>query len=217
VVYARVPDSLKQSLHAHAAKRGLSLTQALVELVERGLEAIATETSIAELERKLTAATSELAETRGRLNDAEPALQGRARAGAAHGPHLPSARRAGPAGPCRLPALPQARARLRPAGQRPLPQTATRRAPHRCCRPEPQTSSKTNTSRCWARSASSSASRSLPPIRTQPDRHAAAPAHALHNVSTTSTPPGSEPARRAKNLPTDPKTHRPNVTRPSRG
>ena len=43
VIYARVPDSLKQALHAHAAERGLTLTTALVGLVERGLQAIADE------------------------------------------------------------------------------------------------------------------------------------------------------------------------------
>ena len=41
VIYARVPDSLKHALHAHACKRGLSLTQAVVELLEQGLETIA--------------------------------------------------------------------------------------------------------------------------------------------------------------------------------
>jgi hypothetical protein len=75
VVYARVPDSLKQSLHAHAAERGLSLTTAVVGLVERGLEAIADEPAVTELERTLAAATSELAQTRERLKNAELGLQ----------------------------------------------------------------------------------------------------------------------------------------------
>jgi len=75
VVYARVPDSLKQSLEAHAAARALSLTQAVVELVERGLQASADEQFVTELERKLAAATSELAKTRARLKQAELALR----------------------------------------------------------------------------------------------------------------------------------------------
>lgn len=75
VVYARVPDSLKQELEAHAAERGLSLTRAVVELVARGLEASADAQSVAELEWKLAASTSELAETRGRLKHAELGLQ----------------------------------------------------------------------------------------------------------------------------------------------
>jgi len=161
VVYARVPDSLKQSLHAHAAKRGLSLTQALVELVERGLEAIANANSRPRRASWPVAWTAQ----RRRARAAGPC------ASLSSSRPIPTERSpSGPGRTCRLPALPQARARLRPAGQRPLPQTATRRSPHRCCRPEPQTSSKTNTSRCWARSASPSASRSPPPIRTQPDK-----------------------------------------------
>jgi hypothetical protein len=66
VVYARVPDALKQDLEAHAAERGLSLTRAVVELLERGLEARTDE---------LTAATGALADTRRRLTQAELGLQ----------------------------------------------------------------------------------------------------------------------------------------------
>ncbi len=62
---------LKQALHAHAAERGLTLTTAVVELVERGLEAIADEQSVSELEAKLAAASRELEQTRGRLQEAE--------------------------------------------------------------------------------------------------------------------------------------------------
>jgi hypothetical protein len=75
VVYARVPDSLKRALDAHAAERGLTLTAAVVELVEHGLEAIAEERPVAELERELALSTSELEQTRGRLREAELGLQ----------------------------------------------------------------------------------------------------------------------------------------------
>jgi rubrerythrin len=75
VIYARVPDSLKQALHAHAGERGLTLTTAVVELVERGLEAIADEQSVTELDAKLAAASRELERTRGRLQEAELGLQ----------------------------------------------------------------------------------------------------------------------------------------------
>ncbi len=75
VVYARVPDSLKQTLEAHAQERALSLTQAVVELVEHGLEASADEQFVTELERKLAASTSELAKTRARLKQAELGVQ----------------------------------------------------------------------------------------------------------------------------------------------
>ena len=86
VVYARVPDALKQALAAHAHERGLSLTRAVVELVERGLEAIAAEQSVPELERKLAASISELEKTRARLRHAELSLQ------AARGPEKTTAR-----------------------------------------------------------------------------------------------------------------------------
>jgi hypothetical protein len=75
VVYARVPDALKQGLEAHAAERALSLTAAVVELVGRGLEASTDEQSIADLERKLAGATRALAETRSRLSHAELSLR----------------------------------------------------------------------------------------------------------------------------------------------
>ena len=75
VVYARVPDSLKQALAAHASERGVTLTTALVDLVGHGLEAIANEQSVAELERKLVACTGEREQTRGLLQEAELRLQ----------------------------------------------------------------------------------------------------------------------------------------------
>jgi hypothetical protein len=75
VLYARVPDSLKQALHRHAAERGLTLTHAVVELVERGLAAISGEQSVSELEAKLAAASSELDQTRARLEEAELRVQ----------------------------------------------------------------------------------------------------------------------------------------------
>ena len=68
-------DSLKQALEAHASERGLSLTRALVELLERGLAPIAEEQSVREREGKLAAATSELTERRARLKQAELGLQ----------------------------------------------------------------------------------------------------------------------------------------------
>lgn len=71
VLYARVPDPLKQALQAHAGERGLTLTHAVVELVERGLRAIADEQSVSELEARLAAARGELEQTRARLREAE--------------------------------------------------------------------------------------------------------------------------------------------------
>ncbi|MEK6274369.1 MAG: hypothetical protein AABM30_03440 [Actinomycetota bacterium] len=75
VVDARLPDPLKEALAEHASARALSLTAALVELLEQGLAASAAERSLAGLERELALAGSELAETRGRLREAELGLQ----------------------------------------------------------------------------------------------------------------------------------------------
>ncbi len=75
VVYARVPDSLKQALLAHASDGGRTLTAAVVDLLGRGLAAIASEQSVAELDRKLAACSSERARTRALLREAELRLQ----------------------------------------------------------------------------------------------------------------------------------------------
>ena len=75
VIYARVPDSLKQALQAHAAERGLTLTAALVALLGQGLEALTQQTSVAELEAHLALATSERAQAHVQLQQAELRLQ----------------------------------------------------------------------------------------------------------------------------------------------
>ncbi len=75
VVYARVPDSLKQALHKHAADRGLTLTGAVVEVAERGLEAIRTGASLESLADRLAALNREVERARMRLKEAEIRLQ----------------------------------------------------------------------------------------------------------------------------------------------
>ena len=75
VVYARVPEPLKRALEAHADARGLSLTRAVVELVERGLEQAGDERSLPQPERELAAARNEVAKTRARLEQAELRLR----------------------------------------------------------------------------------------------------------------------------------------------
>jgi hypothetical protein len=71
VLYARVPDSLKQALDAHRSARGLTMTRAVVELLEHGLEASADKPRVTELEGKLAACARERAQTRTRLREAE--------------------------------------------------------------------------------------------------------------------------------------------------
>jgi hypothetical protein len=73
VVYARVPDALKQALAARARERGLSLTAALVALLERSLDA-SEEERAREREGELAASAAELERTRARLAEAEAAL-----------------------------------------------------------------------------------------------------------------------------------------------
>jgi hypothetical protein len=74
VVYARVPDPLKQALATRARERGLSLTAAVVALLERGLDA-SEEERAGERDRELAASASELERTRARLAEAELRLQ----------------------------------------------------------------------------------------------------------------------------------------------
>ena len=73
VVYLRVPDSLKQALAARARERDLSLTAAVVALLERGLDT-SEEERAGEREAELAASARELEQTRARLAEAEAAL-----------------------------------------------------------------------------------------------------------------------------------------------
>lgn len=50
-IYARVPDTIKDAADAHAAANGVTLASAVSELLDRGLQAVADERSIGELER----------------------------------------------------------------------------------------------------------------------------------------------------------------------
>ena len=67
VIYARVPDTLKAAVESHAADRGVTLANAVSDLLERGLAALAAAPSVAKTERQLDAALA-------KLNDRETAL-----------------------------------------------------------------------------------------------------------------------------------------------
>jgi plasmid stability protein len=73
VVYARVPDALKQTLATRARERGLSQTATVVELLEQGLQA--SDERPEGLERELAASTGQLEQTRARLAQAEAKLE----------------------------------------------------------------------------------------------------------------------------------------------
>jgi len=51
-IYARVPDHIKDAADVHAATQGVTLASAVSELLDRGLQAVADEPSIVELERR---------------------------------------------------------------------------------------------------------------------------------------------------------------------
>lgn len=59
VIYARVPDTVKADVEEYADQQGVSLTSAVVDLVQRGLSAVSEEPSIANLEARVAALTSE--------------------------------------------------------------------------------------------------------------------------------------------------------------
>lgn len=67
VIYARVPDGLKEAADLYADKRGTTLTSAVVDLLGRGLAASSDERSVVELEAKLARAEAAKAEADARL------------------------------------------------------------------------------------------------------------------------------------------------------
>jgi rubrerythrin len=71
VVYARLPDALKQTLQAFASERALTQNGAVIELLEQGLQALAKQQSLADLQHQLALQTNKLATTRARLREAE--------------------------------------------------------------------------------------------------------------------------------------------------
>lgn len=85
VVYARIASGLKGQVEAYANDRGVTLTAAVADLLERGLEAVSNAASVdqlqhrvAELDRQLSTARIELAEanaTRSSLQERERGLQ----------------------------------------------------------------------------------------------------------------------------------------------
>jgi antitoxin component of RelBE/YafQ-DinJ toxin-antitoxin module len=74
VIYARVPDSLKESADAYAAERGLTLTSAVVDLLHRGLAAAADAESIVDLEARTARLITEKAASESELQVARTEL-----------------------------------------------------------------------------------------------------------------------------------------------
>lgn len=67
VIYARVPDTVKDDVEDYADTQGVSLTSAVVDLIQRGLSAVAEQKSIANLESKLARTSAEKSAVESRL------------------------------------------------------------------------------------------------------------------------------------------------------
>src|SRR5680860_1060534 len=74
VIYARVPTSLKEAADTYASQHGKTLTRAVVDLLDRGLNAVSDERSIEELTANLARMTAEKAEVDAQLQAARAQL-----------------------------------------------------------------------------------------------------------------------------------------------
>jgi hypothetical protein len=210
VAYARVPDSLKQSLRA---------PQSAVSASPRRLSSWSSAVSRrSQPRRRLLSSNANSRPRRASWPNAWTAQRRRARAArprASGSSSRPTPTERSPSGPGRT--LSPARATASPCT---APTCWSAAAAKTATKALTSLLLPTRTADLVQNEIPRAAGRARRPRRPRARHHRSehspigtAPAHALHNVSTTSTPPGSEPARRAKNLPTDPKTHRPNVTR----
>ena len=74
VIYARVPTALKEAADAYAGQHGKTLTGAVAELLDRGLNAASDERSIWQLEANLARVSAEKAEAEASLQAATTQL-----------------------------------------------------------------------------------------------------------------------------------------------
>jgi hypothetical protein len=70
-IYVRVPRVVKDGAAEHAESNGLTLTAAITDLLDRGLEAVDNESSIETLQEQLRQKDAELRETTARLRGLE--------------------------------------------------------------------------------------------------------------------------------------------------
>lgn len=76
MIYARVPEELKDATDAFARERGMTLTNAVVDLLQRGLSAVSDADSVEALEHQVAEMTEDLAQAEGELRGTRNALQG---------------------------------------------------------------------------------------------------------------------------------------------
>ena len=74
VIYARVPDQLKDAADIYADERALTLTSAVVDLLQRGLAAVSDERSVAALEARVAALAADKAQVETQLQAAQNEL-----------------------------------------------------------------------------------------------------------------------------------------------
>ena len=74
VIYARVPATVKEAADAYAGERGVTLTGAVVDLLERGLAAVSDEHSVSELQANLARIAAEKAQAESELKTAASEL-----------------------------------------------------------------------------------------------------------------------------------------------
>jgi hypothetical protein len=75
VIYARVPDVLKDAVDEYRTERGTTLTSAVVDLLERGLVSTSDAPSVAELELSLATTSAQKTEAEASLRSARLELQ----------------------------------------------------------------------------------------------------------------------------------------------
>lgn len=83
VVYARIASGLKGQVEAYAHERGMTLTAAVIDLLERGLEAVSNGASVEQLrdrsveqDRQLSTARVEMAEANAALSSLQERERG---------------------------------------------------------------------------------------------------------------------------------------------
>ncbi|HZP97241.1 MAG TPA: hypothetical protein VFC31_13055 [Candidatus Limnocylindria bacterium] len=74
VVYARIASGLKIQVEAYASERGMTLTAAVVDLLERGLEAVSNAASLDQLRERIAEQDREFSTARVELAEANAAL-----------------------------------------------------------------------------------------------------------------------------------------------
>ena len=74
VIYSRVPDEVKDAADAYAAEKGATLSNAIVDLLERGLTAASNEVSIAALEARLSETSAACGQLEAQLRAAKTEL-----------------------------------------------------------------------------------------------------------------------------------------------